>query len=205
MIISVSQVVKRRISIADDLTSWNRLVTIGRRDDLTFLLLSSSSVLADWLLLDLELTEKHVALILFNLPLLIQVAILFYRLLALYSRRFLVLFSFWIQFLFSLLFLASCTSIIILLLSAFHFQSLIPLLPLLQSILISFPRLLSLLLQERLLFVKVSALGEVDRHCDTEVFYRSCNTLTGPSTISELGSRKYSLNLQDLHCSSDIF
>ena len=78
MIISVSQIVKRWISIADDLTWRIRLVRTSRTDNLTLLLLSSGSVFADWLLLDLQLTEKHVTLIVFNLHLLIHVAILFH-------------------------------------------------------------------------------------------------------------------------------
>jgi hypothetical protein len=78
MIISVSQIVKRWISITDDLTWRIRLVRTSRTDNLTLLLLSSGSVFADWLLLDLKLTEKHVTLIVFNLHLLIHVAILFH-------------------------------------------------------------------------------------------------------------------------------
>ena len=75
---SVSDIIERWVSIVHDWTASALLVatTTGSNDLTTFLFLSSGSVLAHGLLLDLELAEKHITLVFLDLSLFIHVIVI---------------------------------------------------------------------------------------------------------------------------------
>ena len=79
MVESVSDIIERRVGVVHDLGASTRLVTTlsGSNDLPSLLLLSSGSMLAHRFLLDFELTEKHIALVLLNLHLLLHVIVIF--------------------------------------------------------------------------------------------------------------------------------